>query len=177
MRVADVTAAHIAAAIGRHGVFERQDGFIIDGAKNGSFGVQAGAEKYLSIARHFRRQQCPEIGEFDGPVINIHLLPCQAGAISNPTRIVAAIDDIIRVATRLGQGIFVLIVPGIHRVAQAELPQIVDTLAAVGAFLGRRQRGQQHGGQDRDDGDYHEQFDQGKCLFSGTHGENIQFHF
>ena len=41
--------------------------------------------------------------------------------------------------------------------------EITYTLSPLGPLLGARQRGQQHGGKDGDDGDDHQQLDQCEC--------------
>jgi len=56
----------------------------------------------------------------------------------------------------------VLVFVGIHVGGEAELPHVVQALNAPGLFLGLGYRGQQHGGENRDDGDDHQQFDEGE---------------
>ena len=45
---------------------------------------------------------------------------------------------------------------------KTELPEVVQTGDAIRLLFGTGQGRQQHGGQNRDDGDDHEQFDQGE---------------
>ena len=47
--------------------------------------------------------------------------------------------------------------------SQADLLQVVDALGAAGGLAGRLHGGQQQGDQDRDDGDDHQQLDQGEA--------------
>ena len=54
----------------------------------------------------------------------------------------------------------IIVVAGINRHADPDLTEIVHAGGSLGPFLGARQRGQQHRRQNRDDGNYHQQFDQ-----------------
>ena len=58
--------------------------------------------------------------------------------------------------------IMALVVVHIHVRGQAQLPDVVETPDAFGRFLRPAQGGQQHRRQNPDDGDDHEQFDQGE---------------
>jgi hypothetical protein len=55
------------------------------------------------------------------------------------------------------------VLAGVHFKRQAELAQIVDAGDAAALFLGHAQDGQEHGGEDPDDGDHHQQFDECEC--------------
>ena len=46
---------------------------------------------------------------------------------------------------------------------QAQLLQVVGALGAAGGLAGRLDRRQEQGDQDRDDGDHHQQLDQGEA--------------
>ena len=54
------------------------------------------------------------------------------------------------------------VIIGKHLAAEAHLFFIAQAGDALGAFFGAGQRGQEHGGQNRDDGDDHQQFDEGE---------------
>ena len=56
----------------------------------------------------------------------------------------------------------VLVIAGIHFPTEAQLPFIGEALDTLGLLLGLTKGGQKHRGQDGDDGDHHEQFDQGE---------------
>jgi hypothetical protein len=58
-------------------------------------------------------------------------------------------------------GIRIEVVIRIHDPGQSDL-MVVGALGAFGLFFGLRQRGQQHRGENRDDGDHDQQFDQGE---------------
>ena len=58
---------------------------------------------------------------------------------------------------RVGSGFIVL---GIHVTAQAKLFHVVHARDLPGFFLGAREGGQKHAGEDRDDGNDHKQFDE-----------------
>ena len=53
-----------------------------------------------------------------------------------------------------------LVVINVH--GQPDLLEVVGTLNAIGGLAGRLYRRQQQANQDRNDGDYHQHFDQGK---------------
>ena len=59
-------------------------------------------------------------------------------------------------------GVTVVIVTFPHASRQTALFKVVNALDAERASLGFGERGQQHGRQDRDDRDNHEQFDEGE---------------
>ena len=54
-----------------------------------------------------------------------------------------------------GDGHIVLVDAGIHEFGQADLLEFAYAVGTAGAFTGGGESGQQHGGQNRDDGDYH----------------------
>ena len=56
----------------------------------------------------------------------------------------------------------VLIVSRVHLGGQPLLAQVVDAGDSLGTTLGLGQSGQKHPGEDRDDGDDHQQFNQGE---------------
>ncbi|MPN02879.1 hypothetical protein SDC9_150100 [bioreactor metagenome] len=51
---------------------------------------------------------------------------------------------------------------GVHQHVGADALEVAGAVALAGPFARRRQGGQQHGGQNRDDGDHNEQFNEGK---------------
>jgi hypothetical protein len=63
----------------------------------------------------------------------------------------------------------------VHRHPNPDLMQIIHAVCPFGAFLRRRQGWQQHGGKNRDDGNYHEQFNECECLETGPVG-GVSFH-
>ena len=50
------------------------------------------------------------------------------------------------------------------------MSEIVHAVRLLGFLFGARQRGQEHGGEDRDDGDDHEQFDQREAAMKPSGG-------
>jgi hypothetical protein len=52
----------------------------------------------------------------------------------------------------------------IHAHANADLAEVVDARGFMSAIPGTGQRGQEQAREDRDDGDNHEQFDEGESL-------------
>ena len=69
-----------------------------------------------------------------------------------------------------GHGILVAVVTAPEAERQAGLPDVIDATDFHGFFLGRGERGQKHGRQNRDDRDNDEKFDQRKGL------EEVFFH-
>ena len=69
----------------------------------------------------------------------------------------------------------VVTVRAIHHHRQIDLFKIIKALGLDGAGLGLRQRGQQHGGEDRNDGDDHQQFNQSERHSFAAAG-NVCFH-
>ena len=57
---------------------------------------------------------------------------------------------------------FLGIITGVDGEADADLLLVIEALSAFGFFFGTRQDGQQHGGEDSDDGDDDEKFDEGE---------------
>jgi hypothetical protein len=55
-----------------------------------------------------------------------------------------------------------IVVAGIHHESQADLPGVTQATRLLSADFSLAQRGQQHGGQNRNDGNHHQQFYQGK---------------
>ena len=55
-----------------------------------------------------------------------------------------------------------VVIAGVHHDGQAQLVLIAGALDAFGGFLGPGQRRQEHGGQDRDDGDDHQKLNERK---------------
>ena len=60
----------------------------------------------------------------------------------------------------------VVIVQLIHLPSEHELLGIIHAHNALSLALGLCQGGQEHAGQNRDDGDNHQQFDQGKAFLA-----------
>ena len=58
----------------------------------------------------------------------------------------------------------VVVVVGVEDLAKLELLEVVDAADGAGLLPGLGERGQKHGGKNRDDGDDHQQFNQGECL-------------
>ena len=58
----------------------------------------------------------------------------------------------------------VIVVVGIHQHPDAQLPEIVHTLRPPTRFLGARKSGQEHAGQDGDNGNHHQELDECKSL-------------
>src|SRR6266513_6389795 len=56
----------------------------------------------------------------------------------------------------------VLVVIRVHEECQAHLPEVVQAACLLAILLRARQRGQEHTSQNGDDGDHHQQFDQGE---------------
>ena len=65
-----------------------------------------------------------------------------------------------------GHGILVAIVTFPDAEGDADLSEIVDATDFLGLFLGRCERGQEHGGKNRDDRDDDEEFDERERFFS-----------
>ena len=63
------------------------------------------------------------------------------------------------------------VVAAIEHPRQAELPIVAQALGLERLALGLAQRGQEHPGQDRDDGDHHQELDEGE---SGSAGRSAQ---
>ena len=62
-----------------------------------------------------------------------------------------------------------------HFQAQSDLAKVGGATDGPAPLLGRTQSRQQQRREDRDDGDNHEQFDQGECA-AGTHVIRYPFH-
>jgi len=62
-------------------------------------------------------------------------------------------------------GDFVIKIPGVENPGKGQLMMVVHALDTEGFHLGLGQGRQKHGGQDRNDGDDHQQLNQRKCLF------------
>ncbi len=58
-----------------------------------------------------------------------------------------------------------VVVIQIHVKGNAPLPEIAEAGGAVGMLAGSGQRRQEHAGENGDDGNHHEEFDQGKTKF------------
>jgi hypothetical protein len=56
-----------------------------------------------------------------------------------------------------------VVVPDVHRHTETDLLLIANALNVFGLLLGLGQGREQHRGQNRNDGDHHQQFDQGKA--------------
>ena len=94
--------------------------------------------------------------------------------ISGPgrqTQLAARRNPGIRTALVIAGGIVVdqgiVIIRGVHDPAELELFEIAHAIDHLGPVLGSGECGQQHCGKNRDNGDYHQQFDQGESS-SGT---------
>ena len=61
-----------------------------------------------------------------------------------------------------------LVVIGIHHRRHTYLAHVGGALDSLGLFLGHRQGGQKHTGQDCNDGDDHQKFNQGKTRLCET---------
>src|SRR5258706_7032695 len=70
--------------------------------------------------------------------------------------------QVVIVITGGGAGQIAVVILGVHKVAQAHLFEIAKAVDAFGPFFGASQGGQKHGGENRDDGDDHQEFDQSK---------------
>jgi hypothetical protein len=82
---------------------------------------------------------------------------------------------------RIGEAVPVL--ARVHVQRDADLAEIAGALRAAGPFLGRAQGRQKHGGQDRNDGNDHQQFNQceaglaaGNLVETGRGAVREQFH-
>lgn len=64
------------------------------------------------------------------------------------------------------------VLAGIHLEGEAQLPFLADAGDAAGRLLGASQGGEEHGCQDADDADHHEQFDQGEPVGGAGSGES-----
>jgi len=62
--------------------------------------------------------------------------------------------------------VFIPLIVGPHAQAQADLLQVIDTANVLGFRFATGQRRQQQAGQDGDNGDDHEEFDQGEGRFT-----------
>jgi hypothetical protein len=71
------------------------------------------------------------------------------------------VEVVIGVIGGPAQGVFGVVI-GIELAAHSHLLAIVQTTYPLGADFGPAQRRQQHGGQNGDDGDDHQQFNQGE---------------
>ncbi|MPM82509.1 hypothetical protein SDC9_129570 [bioreactor metagenome] len=67
-----------------------------------------------------------------------------------------------------------LIIPRIHKCSQTDLFELGNAIGVAGAFARRRQCRQQHGGEDGDDRDHHQEFYERKSTGSGN---GSLFHF
>ena len=79
-----------------------------------------------------------------------------------------AIDPTIAAAVANIRWKFFVEIIGVIPPREIQLPQIVQADNTVGFGLGFGQRGQEHAGQDGDNGDNHQQFDQRECACPGT---------
>ena len=155
-RIDKVAAADVAGGI------SRQQRRIINAAQRRIFRIQARTKENAAITSQFvrieqskiRKGGCGSRGDFGGHA-NIRE--------AYPTGVVTAINHIDRIAAGLGKRKVTVVIRGIHIISQAQLTQIVDTVGPIRLFLCRRQRGQQHGGQNGDDGDDHQQFNESKA--------------
>lgn len=67
---------------------------------------------------------------------------------------------------------FSVVVVDEHRRGNSDLPAVIHAGGRNSAGFGFAKRGQQHGRQNRDDGNHHKQFDQGKSALSKIHNSN-----
>src|ERR1043166_5257669 len=79
---------------------------------------------------------------------------------ANPSTHLVARDEIV------------VVVAGVGIVGQGDLAEIAGALGSFTAFLGSLQRGQQHRCEDSDDGDHHQQFNQGEPVPGWSHGNS-----
>ena len=97
-----------------------------------------------------------EIGSVDGADIGIGLADV-GGDLQEP-----GVGDLVTEGGHRGHGEVFGVITGIEQIADGDLFFIADAFGRDGLPFRRGQRGQEHGGQNRDDGDDHQQFDEGE---------------
>ncbi len=117
------------------------------------------------LAAAFEGTTAEHVGELVGASCDGGPPPVVSGVVSTA---------IIKVVPVSGEIVFVVVGVKVH--VEADLAEVVEAVDALAFFFGFGEGGQEHAGQNGDDGDYHQQFDEGEGQSFASLGRVCRFH-